>query len=282
MMRAQFDCSRRRLVSPAFLLILALCLSVAGAGVLWAQEGEPTASTRASRPGTSAPSTAPAAAPLQLHAYTLEHQPAVEVLPLVYPLLSERGTIELKPQENTLVVRDVRQHIHRILPVLYGFDRPSQAIDLEIQLVRATSRAFSPIPENQVPAPLLEGLKEVMPYHSYQLLASTRLNSREGEQVQYVLGDDYRFRFRVGKVSQGRRLRLHGLRVSQLDVPETPDKSVQLTDLPERSLLYVNLNLFLGQPLYLGLAASESSSEALILVLTAYGPTAPNPGAAER
>lgn len=210
-------------------------------------------------------------APLVLQAYQLQHQAAIEALALVYPLLSERGTVELKPQENTLVVRDVPAHAQRILAALQSFDRPSRPVEVELRLLRATAQPFSPAPQSSspaLPAEVLQRLKDLMPYHSYHQLAATSLRSQEGEQVFYQLGGDYRFQFRVGKVSDDQRLRLHGFRVSRTPAAEgdAPDKSLAPE---EQTLIHINLNLLLGQTLCLGLAPSEASSEALILVITA-------------
>ena len=53
---------------------------------------------------------------LVLHAFTLKHQRASDAIPLVHPLLSERGTVELQPGDNTLVIRDSPGALARILP----------------------------------------------------------------------------------------------------------------------------------------------------------------------
>src|SRR3954465_11411347 len=57
-----------------------------------------------------------------LQAYTLRHQRASEAVALVYPLLSRKGTVELQPGGNTLVIRDVPAALNRIAPVLRNFD----------------------------------------------------------------------------------------------------------------------------------------------------------------
>jgi hypothetical protein len=194
--------------------------------------------------------------PLSLYAYKLENQSAMEAMPLVYPLLSDRGTVELKPKENTLVVRDQATNVRRIVGVLESYDHPRRPVAVEIQLVRATAEVFSPTQLSRLPDPLLERLQDLLPYHSYELLAGTRLNSREGEAVRYRLSSRYGVEFRIGTMMEGKRLRLHGFQLSG------HEKS-------QRALIHTNLNLHLNQTLYLGLAASESSGEALMVVITA-------------
>lgn len=210
------------------------------------------------------PATSPAAPagerPTVLHAYKLENQPATEALALVYPLLSPIGTVELKPRENTLVIRDVPAAVERIVPVLNRFDHPKRAIDLEIQMVRATAEQFSPPPRNQLPAALQRRLEKLLPYHSYELLASTRLSSKEGDRVSYRLGQRFDVRFRLGTVLEGRRIRLHDFEV---------DRAADAEGAAKKTLIHTNLFLFLDQTFSLGLAPSESSREALMVVITA-------------
>ena len=75
---------------------------------------------------------------LILHAYTLRYQQAIEAIPLIQPLLSARGTLELQPGGNTLVIRDTGPALARIVPVLRGFDHRSQPLKVEILIVRAS------------------------------------------------------------------------------------------------------------------------------------------------
>src|ERR1700688_951258 len=81
---------------------------------------------------------------LALHAYALRYQQAIEAIPLIQPLLTGRGTLELQPGGNTLVIRDTVAALARIVPVLRGFDHPSQPLKVEILIVRASRTVVSP------------------------------------------------------------------------------------------------------------------------------------------
>jgi len=99
-------------------------------------------------------------AEILLHVYALRHQTAGDALGLVKPLLSPRGTVELRPGDNTLVLRDTAQAIARILPVLVGFDHPSRPVDVELWMVRASGKSAvsPPLPQSRpsnVPPDLL-------------------------------------------------------------------------------------------------------------------------------
>src|SRR4028118_1131009 len=63
---------------------------------------------------------------LVLHAFALKHRPAGEALALVSPLLSDRGTVELQPRSNTLVIRDTLASLRKIVPTLRAYDHPAR------------------------------------------------------------------------------------------------------------------------------------------------------------
>ena len=80
--------------------------------------------------GGAAAQTEPA---LLVHAYTLRHQPAAAALELVHPLLSPRGSVQLQPGGNTLVVRDEPTVVERVVELLREFDHAAKKLALRIQ-----------------------------------------------------------------------------------------------------------------------------------------------------
>jgi hypothetical protein len=207
--------------------------------------------------------------PLALHAYTLRYQQALEAIPLIQPLLSSRGTLELQPGGNTLVIRDTNAAIARILPTLRGFDHPSQPIKVEILIVRASRSAVSPqAPRSDLPDWLTRRLRELLSYEIYDLQAQAQLASQEGQSVVYNLGEDYEVSFRVGTLLEARRIKLTNFEVSR--------RGVNRRAAPP--LVHTSLNLCLDQTMSLGLARSEGSRDALIIVVTARrGDARPRP-----
>ena len=104
-------------------LLAALCLVVAvGSAPAW--------------------SAGPDDGPIVVHPFKLEHQSAAEAVALIRAHLSERGTVELRPAANTLVIRDVRPAIDAIVPLLRDFDRPGRAVRLEIKIVSPLISSF--------------------------------------------------------------------------------------------------------------------------------------------
>lgn len=215
-----------------------------------------------------APSAGWAAAPkIELYAFELEHQRAEEAFVVVQSLLSPQGTIELRPRDNTLVIRDTRAALNQVVPALKAFDHPSRGLEIEVTIVQATRASFSPLLADQALSPELAArLKLMLPFSNYRVLASTVLHTREGEEVTYEIGEDFGVRFRAGVVrpvaagagapgNGAQWLKLTGFRLSQ-EQGGAP-----------KSLLSTSMNLLLDKPMALTLAGSEASSTALVVVL---------------
>jgi hypothetical protein len=197
---------------------------------------------------------------LVLHAYTLRYQQALEAIPLIQPLLTGRGTLELQPGGNTLVIRDTVAALARIVPVLHAFDHPAQPLKIEILIVRASRAAVGPpqLSHSDLPESLTRRLRELLPYDIYELQAQANLGSQEGQAVAYELGDDYVVSFRLGTLMEAKRIRLGNFEVSRR-------AGRSKATVP---LVHTSLNLCLDQTMSLGLARSEGSRDALIIVVT--------------
>jgi hypothetical protein len=199
---------------------------------------------------------------LVLHAYMLKHQRASDAIPLVHPLLSERGTVELQPAENTLVIRDSPGALARILPVLRSFDHAPRPLRVEIMIVRASkSNVSPPMNHSDLPEELTRRLRKILLYDNYDMEAQAQLQPVEGESLTYEIGEGYVVAFRLGTVLPDRRVRLADFEIGR----RLPRRGSQ-------ELLHTNLNLWLDQTMSLGLAKSEGSREALMVVLTIRDP----------
>lgn len=234
---------RPRFLVSSFLLLLALAL--------------PAAVAASDHPQVS-PAYPPGHPPaLELHAYSFRYQVAREALPLVYPLLTARGTVELQPESNTLVIRDQPDALRRIMSVLAAFDHPPRAIRLKLQMIEAGPRGVSPPSSHALPPALRRQLHELLRFDAYRVVAEAILHTREGESVSYDLGPAYRVRFRLGTAIR-QRLKLRGF---------TIEREVEGSAKKSPPLVHADLNLWLSEPLILGLTRDESSRHALMVVV---------------
>ncbi len=206
---------------------------------------------------------------MRVYAYTLKHQPAHEALALIRPLLSTRGTVEVQPGDNTLVIRESRPALARLTRVLAEFDHPPEELRFDIRIVRAgpkrnvvsppASEDASPLPEE-----LAGRLRELLRYDDYRVLAEAGVTSQEGEDVTYDLGQTYSVSFRPGTVMAGQRVKLEGFRI----VKKVKGPSNKGRQLAPRELFHATLNLWLGRPFNLVLAHDESRQEALMVAIS--------------
>lgn len=241
----------------ASLLVLSFLASACAA-----QSGRPT----------PAPQVTPGSAQdLVLHAYTLKHRKASDALPMVSNLLSDRGTVELQPGSNTLVVRDTIAALGRIVPSLRSYDHPARPLTLELYIVRAT-RSATAEPRSDLPDLLTRRLRALLNYDIYQVQAQALLDSLEGQAVTYAVSGEYEVSFRIGTVVAPGRVKLSDFRISRRN---SRGPQPQL-------LMHTNLNLRLDHTTSLGLARSEMSAEALMVVLTLRSGGARQPQRAEQ
>ncbi len=234
----------------------------------------------AALPATAVPQDAEAPAAREsrivrgVYAYTLKHQPAHEALAQIRRLLSPEGTVEVQPGSNTLVIRDRKPAIARILPVLQSFDHPPRDLRFDIRIVRAgqSRQVISPPIEaapadSELPEDLVERLRDLLRYDDYQVLAKAAMSSREGEEVTYSLGSDYSVSFRPGTVmagAAGQRLKLEEFRIrKQVENPTNKGRRLE-----PQELFHATLNLWIGRPFSLVLAQDPSRQEALVVAIS--------------
>ena len=219
-----------------------------------------------------APAQPPAAgSELATWSRTLLHQPVAEAVALVYPLLSDDGRVEVRPGDNALVVRDLPAVVARVAALLDDFDHPALGVDLEVRIVGAGPDGESGAAPSGLPPELVARLKELLRFSSYRLMAAARLAVAEGSEVSRRLGDEYRVDFRMGRLEADRRIKLHGFRIFRGAEREEP-----------KPLIHTNINLRLDQPMVLGLARTEASERALMVVLNCSRPAAAANRAEER
>lgn len=256
--------------------VLGVCLLLTLGVPLWPALLEVPAAAQTRRgepPKTDQVSPPQASFHLQVYAYTLRHKPAAEALLLVRPLLTQRGTVELQPRGNTLVIRDTLAALGRIVPALRGYDRPPEPLRMEVMIVRADSRPISGRGSRSLPGWLEERLRGLLRWDHYRVLADSGVRTREGQGVSHEVGELYGVSFRMGSLQPDGQVKLHDFKVWRVGA----DRSS-----PGEPLVEATLNLWLDKPKVLGLANSESSDHALMVVLTcerAPAPRARVPGA---
>ena len=190
--------------------------------------------------------------------FNLRHRAASEAIDLVHPLLTARGAVELRPVDNTLVIRDVADAVEQALALLAEFDAPLATLRFGMRIVSASLGGGGSRDGNSeaLPRALLERLRELLGFDSFELLADTVLTATESQSLEAWVGPEFQVRFRVGIVQVDRRIKLHDFQVARRQEDGDPDV-----------MIHTNLSLWLDKPMVLGLARTESSDRALMVVI---------------
>lgn len=189
-------------------------------------------------------------------AFVLRNRSAGETLALIYPLLSDRGTVFIEAGENVLTIRDREEILDQIAARIAEIDRPVGRVDLEFQIVNAGLGKSKDLTNSGLPAELMVRLGQLLRYRSFRLLAERKIAAENREEVQLKVGLNYHVRFRLQVEFPEKRVRLEGFRLNKIG-PKVQSKP----------LIHTHLDLRLGKPMILGLAKTESSPEALVVVI---------------
>lgn len=192
---------------------------------------------------------------VELYAYNLQHRDAPSALAIVLPLLSSRGTVEVQPGGNAIVVRDTPTALGKIRPKLRDFDLPTGLLNLRVQIVRAEKSETNAGAAPELSPEILSRLRELLRYQTYSLVASAEFHIGEGMKATQDVGSKYRVDFRLKRILADGRASLESFRLSRS------------TGEGFEPLIHTNLNLDLETPMVLGLAPTESSDRAIMIVI---------------
>jgi hypothetical protein len=227
-----------------------------------ARQDQPTAPIS---PAGAGPKSRDNSARLEVYAHTLRYRDASLAASVVRHRLSPRGTVEVQPSANTIVVRDIPSILERVKVEITEFDQPPFSVRLEMRVVKAGPKAVvsPPLPEgSELPPAILAKLQSLLRYESYRVLAEASVSSLEGEAVDYSLGPEYSVSFTLGSVLAERRLHMEDFRIVER---LSSDKG---RGLDPKQLFHADLNLWMDRPFTLVLTRDDARQEALLVAIT--------------
>jgi Bacterial type II/III secretion system short domain len=215
----------------------------------------------------SAAAAQPRAEALVLEAIPLQYQPVEGAAGLIAPLLSERGSLSLQRDDNTLVVRDRASVLATVREVLREFDHPPRAVQIRFYLLRARRAETGGVGArrpSELPPSVAEALGSMLNFNVYELLGSSEVRVREGQSGEVMLGSDHKIHFLVGTVLRERRLPLRGFEVTGNSSAASGRSPVFASDL-----------LLKGDKAFLlTISSTLGSSSGLVLAMDWHLPTA--------
>jgi hypothetical protein len=214
---------------------------------------------------------APAAEPvLVTRTFIVNHRSVDDVVALIQPALSDRGSYAVQPRIRSLSVTDETDRLQRIQEMIAGFDLPPRSIQLVIQLMKAEegpapAGGKAPARRMGLPPSVIQDLTK---WGVITQIGNASLPTAENGSGTVGLGesaDDYRVTFKMGAVTPSlgviRMDRFVLERLRPAPGGEAPPRYVTLMDLV--------LNLKDRQTTVLGATSSQDSKQALFVSVTA-------------
>jgi len=235
-----------RRLAPMALLALAVALLGVTAGAPWAMA-------------------APAAPDLPSKTFTALYRSVEDIVALIQPAISERGSYAVQPRIKAVTVTDTAESLKRIEDLIAGYDLPPRAVSLVVQVMRAEEGAPQQKPPRRMGLPP-SVIQDVTKWGVVTQLGSASLTTAENVGGSVALGsggDEFRVQFRVGAVSP----KIGVIRLERFALERIrrgADGQPRYT--PVMDLV---LNLKAGVTTVLGATSSQDSKQAMFVSVTA-------------
>lgn len=217
-------------------------------------------------------------AALVTRTFTVNYRPVDEVVALIQPVVSDRGSYAVQPRIKSVTVTDTADRLDRIRDLIAGFDLPPRSINLVIQIMRAVEGAppggaKPPARRMGLPPSVIQDLTK---WGVITQIGNASLPTAENESGSVALGespDDYRVSFRMGAVTPSLgviRMERFVLERARRAAPAAGAGGGDGTAPPQYvTLMDLVLNLKDRQTTVLGATSSQDSKQALFVSVTA-------------
>jgi hypothetical protein len=258
-----------RSLALAAALVVALALLALPRG-LPAQTGGEAAATPAPSPSPASPAATPGKripggpGGIGMRVYNLRYKKVDDAYMLISPYVGPRGTVKMQPAQKMLTVIDAPENLQRISGIIGTYDVPPRSVEVQVQLIMASSGAA---PAPPAPPPIRGVIDRLTAlstrWNDYRLVGQARVLGTEGERSSLRVGDDYRVDFRIDQVSDETRV----IRFKPFEL-QRKEPSVEGA---ERYTPVMNtvLNLRDSQLFIVGASKIEASNRALFMTITA-------------
>lgn len=214
---------------------------------------------------------APADPSLASRTFKLSYRDVRDVVALIQPMISDRGSYAVEPRTRSVTVTDTGDVLQRIEDLIGGYDLPPRAIDLVVQLMRAEEGARDPEAGAHGARPRRMGLppaviRDLTKWGVITPIGGAAVSTAENETGTVAMGDEYRLRFTVGAVAQT----VGVIRVERFVLERMRAADGQPKEgAPWSPLMDLVLNLKDRQTTVLGATSSQDSRQALFVAVTA-------------
>ncbi len=147
--------------------------------------------------------------PVRARHFKVEFKPLADAAELISPLLTEQGSVILRPRLGSLIVEDRGSVLLKVSQVLETFDVPPRSVKITFILFLGRDIREDPSPpassasvfSDEVNA-VISALGDVTKWHSYEPLGSRAVRGEEGSWTSADLSNDYRVSFEIDTVAR--------------------------------------------------------------------------------
>jgi len=194
-------------------------------------------------------------------AFEVRHKPLSDAVDLVGEVLSDEGSVTLKPRLGVIVVEDWTAVLDRIAALLESFDVPPRNVEVTLSLYLGTRRKD----ESEVTR-ADRGIVDWPPLHftewsDYQTLVSRSVRGAEGDEIVAELSDDYRVIFVVDWVDD-RLVKFEKVSLQQVGRDDAGVETV-------KNVYSMGVTVVPGRQTFVGTATGPDAPEALFLAVKA-------------
>ena len=140
-------------------------------------------------------------------AFEIRHRALTDAAELVEALLSDEGSMTLKPRLKTLVVRDTPTVLDQVDEMIAGWDLPPRRVDVTLSLFigrRPETPEGNAVTDSRSISQEVRGVMETIGdftvWTSYEPLGTQVLRGREGSEVSAMVTDTLGVRLTIGSV----------------------------------------------------------------------------------
>lgn len=209
-----------------------------------------------------------AAEPPSARAFEVRYRDLAEAADLVTPLLSEDGSVTLRPRLKRLVVQDTEAVLGRVAALLESFDLPPKNVEITLSLFMGreqreesggTETAHG-VFSKEVRG-VIETLGDFTKWTAYEPLGSRSVTGVEGGRVETQLSEEYRVIFTVNAVHEAQgTVKFDSFALQRLKRDEQGRQTVD-------DLYKTGMVLNVGRLHVVGAASGADSKRALFLTV---------------
>ncbi len=147
--------------------------------------------------------------PIRARTFRVEFKPLSDAAELIAPLLTDEGSVMMRPRQKVLIVEDRMSVLVRVGQVLESFDLPPRSVKVTFVLFLGRDiRENAPRPASTASVfsedvnAVIEALGDVTKWTSYEPLGSRSVRGQEGGRTVADLSSDYRVSFEIDSVTR--------------------------------------------------------------------------------